>query len=241
MEIQTVQHGCLVDKLTRFGDVETHYNESNFDSYYIINGFCGYCRNENWDFLATEPNIHQQMEQVEKENNLAYEIIIAHRNLDTREDLLETIESFDNLPIKPKKITIATNLELQESKLLYVALKARLIDINVDIVVSPISEDYDDLLSVGGAKKGKVEYTFMLVSGNKLNDECVQKLDEYNKNSPHRFLLALYDYFYVVNSALLEYYAPQTIDIVDVTIHELKKNKLESRIIDETESMYSNS
>lgn len=236
-----VQTGCKLYLLDKF-DKEQKVNDK--DSFFVINDWCRHCRNENWYFLKEHPeaSFTRQKLAVFNENCLNYAVIIAHKDIDTRESLYETIDSLQDYPA-PSFISIYTNLTVGEAKSLYMDIAART-KIPFAVNVSTLSSDYDDLLSIGSQSKFAKEprQLLFIVSGNVVNKNSLYVLNTGMGNGTIKApILALYEYYYIADRELAKHVGFHTIDIVDAILGIAKQENLQGHIIDETESRYSHS
>lgn len=239
------QTGCKLNQLMHFNkEDKCSGTAGNSDCYFVVDGFCTFCRNKNWKFLQEKPDASWEdiTNQVKQENSLNYSVVIAHKDIDGRDSLYETLRSLHSAN-PPKFIAIYTNLTVSEAKNLYMDISSRS-DIPFAVNVSTLSSEYDDLLSIGSQNKftTPIDYILFIVSGNVVNSMEIHSLNEdLERGVVKRPILALYEYYYLADRELAKHVGFHTIDIVDAILGIAKQENLQGHIIDETESRYSHS
>lgn len=93
------QTGCISNRIQKFGDsvIEAYDDDKEF---YVIKRFCNYFRSPKWNDGILD------IEKIKSESSISFDIIINCNDLDTDEDVEETIHLLNNLNYYPQKLNI---------------------------------------------------------------------------------------------------------------------------------------
>jgi hypothetical protein len=125
--MKTTCEFCLFSKKSDAKQIGCEFNRLDIfkkeyeNGHYVLEGYCNMCRNENWYFHRDNPNASTEdlKNKAKLENTFKYSIVI--NGIDSSEEkILKTLNSLPAIELKPVKVFILTNFNIDKAKNFYI-------------------------------------------------------------------------------------------------------------------------
>ena len=157
------QIGCKLNRLDKL----PHHEENGFK---VVDTYCAACRNVYWE----TGNIKDSIKRVYEELQISYDVIIMFHNGDTKAQIETTINSIEKLTIKPRKVTIIMELNM-ENEYLGKSILSKL-DKKYDFNLTLETENSMKINPV--VNKSKVSYLLFTNPGEIIDDAVIISFNE---------------------------------------------------------------
>lgn len=157
------QNGCKLNRLDKL----PHHEEGLFK---VIDTYCSACRNMYWEVADNEDIVKRVYEELQ----ISYDIIIMFHDGDTKSQIETTIESIEKLTIKPRKVTIIMELNI-ENEYLGKSILPKL-DKKYDFNLTVEKENSLKINPI--VNKSKASYLLFTNPGEIIDDEVIKSFNE---------------------------------------------------------------